>query len=335
MSAPLSRILITLPVPAEPLAQARAKFPQYEWVEARKERVAELAAEAEIICGPPRAEHASAAPKLKWFQSTSAGAEQVAGTPAFKEGRILLTTAAGMHDSCAEHALALLLALTRQTCLYARTEMAAGTGAGSAENVRGYSPSIWDLRKVHPSPRVLNGQSLGLLGLGAIGRAIARITKTLGLTVIGVSYHGQPVPECHETHAIARLDDLLPRFDVLILALPASPNTDGLLSAARLKKLPRHALVVNVGRGNALDEAALVQALRDGTIAGAGLDVFAKEPLPADSLLYTLPNVVLTPHIGGNRPDYHERAFEIFLDNLERYSKGEALLNLVERERGY
>jgi phosphoglycerate dehydrogenase-like enzyme len=119
------------------------------------------------------------------------------------------------------------------------------------------------------------------------------------------------------------------------MVLPSSPETDGLLNAERISKLPKHALVVNVGRGNAIDQLALLRALTEGRIAGAGLDVFEPEPLPNDSPFYTLPNVVITPHIGGNRPDYNERAFEIFLDNLHRYVKGEPLQHEVERGRAY
>ena len=335
MHASKPNILLTLAVPADLVASARAAFPQFVWIEAQKERILEQAAQAEIIFGPPRVEHAAAAKKLKWLQSSSAGVEKIALSEVFQKGVFALTTAAGLHDSCAEHTLALLLALTRQVGLYARTAAAAGAGNETGAGMRPYAPEIWERRKGHGSPRVLHGQTLGLLGLGAIGRAVARIAKAMGMRVFGVSYHGKPVPECDETHPVAQLDELLPRMDVLVLLLPAAPETTGLLSAARIAKLPRHALVVNAGRGSAIDEPALIAALRDGRIAGAGLDVFAKEPLPPDSPLYGLPNVVLTPHIGGNRPDYAERAFEIFVGNLERWVRGEPLRNVVERERGY
>jgi phosphoglycerate dehydrogenase-like enzyme len=174
-----------------------------------------------------------------------------------------------------------------------------------------------------------------ILGLGAIGKRIGQIARVLGMKTIGVNYSGRAVSEVDETHPITKLDALLPRADVLMMILPATPETDKLLNAARMAKLPKHCIVVNVGRGNAVDEAALIAALKEKRIAGAALDVFAQEPLPADSPLYDTPNLVMTPHIAGNRPDYDDLAFGIFVENLKLYAEGQPLKNVVERGRGY
>lgn len=336
MTAAREKILLCLPVDGARLDAARKAFPNFEWVRADNGRMEPPHTDAAIVYGPPKLELISGATQVKWVQSTSAGAEKIARDAAFQQGSFELTTSAGMHDSCVEHTFALLLALTRQIGWYARYESAGEGGDGCAEpGPRPYNHGIWEARRKNRAPRVLCGQTLGLLGLGAIGRKIAAIARTFGMRVIGVSYHGRPVPECDETHPITALDGLLPRFDVLALVLPSSPETDGLLNAARIAKLPRHALVVNAGRGNAVDEHALYAALREGRIAGAGLDVFDPEPPEPECLFYALPNVVITPHIGGNRPDYNERAFDIFLENLKLYMQGAPLLNRVERGRSY
>ena len=313
------KILLCHKVAPETLAQSARQFPQYIWRLAAREEIPAAMADTRIAYGPLLPEQLALAKELKWVQSTSAGVEQLARSEIFQKGTFTLTTAAGMHDSCAEHALALLLGFTRRVSFYAQR----------------HDGSIWPARKGGPEPLVLTGRTLGVLGLGAIGRSIARMARAIGMRVVGVSFHGKPVPEADETHPVRALDELLPRFDYLILALPSSSGTDQLLNAARLARLPRHAVLVNVGRGNAIDQSALVAALQTQQLAGAALDVFEQEPLPDDSPLYALSNAVLTPHIGGQRPDYHERAFEIFLDNLRRFVEGRPLRNVVEREREY
>lgn len=336
MNGPRKKILLCLPVDEKTLAAWRARFPSFEWAVAPKGRMEAPHTDAEIVVGPPKLDLIAGATNVAWVQSTSAGAEKIARSDAFHRGAFRLTTAAGAHDSCVEHAFALLLALTRQVGMYARYEGQGGTSDASAEpGPRPYDHGIWEARKKARAPRVLCGQTMGILGLGAIGRRIATIARAIGMRTVGVSYRGRPVPETDETHAIGALDELLPRFDVLVMVLPSSPETDGLMNAARLALLPRHALLVNVGRGNSVNEAALVAALREGRLAGAGLDVLDPEPPGEDCPFYALPNVVMTPHIGGNRPDYDERVLEVFLDNLARYEKGEPLRNEVERGRSY
>ncbi|HYG75440.1 MAG TPA: D-2-hydroxyacid dehydrogenase [Planctomycetota bacterium] len=311
-------ILLCYPVTSDDLQRAQAEFPQYDWRVASRDSITSEIAVAEIVFGKPSDEALAAATNMKWLQATSAGVESLAASPVFQRARFTLTTASGMHESCAQHAIALLLGFTRRVSQHARLQ----------------DKLHWKSRKEVTTPDVLKG-TLGIVGFGTIGRRVAQIARVLGMKIIGVSYRGLPDPNADEIVSIAQLDSVLPRCDALVLILPATRETDNLLNAERLAKLPKHCIVVNVGRGNAIDEAALLAALKEKRIAGAALDVFAKEPLPDDSPLYYAPNLIMTPHIGGNRPDYDACAFEVFLENLRRYSRGEALKNIVERERGY
>ncbi|HLX64843.1 MAG TPA: D-2-hydroxyacid dehydrogenase [Planctomycetota bacterium] len=311
-------ILVCFPVPRERIDAARAQYPQFNWRTGAHDDAAAIAA-AEIIFGKPDVELLKGARRLKWQQNPSAGVEDWASCEAFQKGTFILTTAAGMHESCAQHAFALLLALARRINLYEKTLV----------------PGAWKSARDEDRPLVLSGITMGVLGLGALGRRVCELARAFGMKTIGVNRGGTPAREADETHPIAKLDSVLPRCDVLMLILPATRETDDLIDARRLALLPRHCLLINVGRGNAIDERALIGALKSGHIAGAGLDVFKQEPLPANSEFYGLPTVLITPHIGGDRPDYESRAFDIFLDNLQRYVRGEKLKNCVERERGY
>ncbi len=311
-------ILICFPIPREPFLAAQAEFPQFDWREGSPNDAAAVSG-ASIIFGRPDIELLNSAHALKWLQNPSAGVEKWASCEAFLKGSFELTTASGMHEGCAQHAFALLLALSRRIHLYEKT----------------LKPGGWKSKDSKDTPLVLSGLTMGVLGLGALGRRVCEIARALGMKTMGLNRSGSPAREADETHAIVALDSNLPRCDVLTLILPATPDTDDLINARRLALLPPHCLLINVGRGNAIDERALIEALKSGQLAGAGLDVFKQEPLPADSEFYALPNVLITPHIGGDRSDYEARAFEVFLDNLRRHLRGERLKNCVGKVRGY
>lgn len=300
------------------LTAEQIEFPQFDWRQSTPAD-AEAIASASVIFGKPDIKLLRSARALKWLQNPSAGVEKWAECDAFLQGSFQLTTASGMHESCAQHAFALLLALSRKIHFYEKTLV----------------PGGWKSKREADAPLVLSGQTLGVLGLGAIGRRVCELGCAFGMKTIGINRGGTPAREAGETHPISNLDAVLPRCDALILILPATRETDDLIDARRLALLPKHALLVNVGRGNAIDEVALLAALKNQTISAAALDVFKQEPLPADSEFYKLDNVLITPHLGGERPDYDERAFEIFLENLRRYTRGEALKNVVEKSRGY
>jgi phosphoglycerate dehydrogenase-like enzyme len=181
----------------------------------------------------------------------------------------------------------------------------------------------------------LRGETAGVIGLGDLGGAIAGALTALGVHVLGVRRQPRPTANVEQVFGPDQLDELLPRLDILVLAAPLTGETERLMGAARLARLPRGALLVNVGRGQLVDEAALVDALRSGQLGGAALDVFEVEPLPTSSPLWSLPNVFISPHTADTTQASEERGLVIFLDNLERFRRGAPLRNVVDRTLGY
>lgn len=175
----------------------------------------------------------------------------------------------------------------------------------------------------------LTGTVLGVLGLGTIGSQVANLGRALGMRVVGIRRRPRG-DEGHEVWTLDRVDELVAIADHLVLALPVDGATRRILDVDRIGRLKPTAYVVNVARGALIDEAALVDALRRGRLAGAALDVFEVEPLPGDSPLWSMPNVTITPHAAGRSPIKRRRAMELFDENLGRFERGEPLLNLVE-----
>lgn len=245
---------------------------------------------------------------LAWFHSFSAGVDN----PFFQgllERGIRLTTSAGAHAvPIAQTVMLYLLALSRDLPSWL-----------AAQNEHRWAPrDLVDLQ----------GQQLVVVGMGPIGLEVARLGLALGMRVVGLRRTPRGDEPC-ETRSLSALDALLPECDALVLAVPLAPETRHLIDAARLAKLPPRAVLVNVARGEIIDEDALVAALEAGRLAGAGLDVFREEPLPKASPLWNLPQVIVTPHSSGTTPANWDRAAQIFLDNLGRFERGEALRNEV------
>lgn len=257
------------------------------------------------------------ADNLRWLHTFSAGVDD----PFFKtllERGVRLSTSSGAHAGPIAHTVMLyLLALTR--------DLPGWLGDQAAHR--------WNPRDV----RDLQGLHLGVLGMGPIGVETAKLGAAFGMRVTGVRRAPRGDEPC-ETLPLERLDTLLPELDAVVIALPLSDETAGLIDARRLALMKRGVLFVNVGRGPIVDEPALVDALRSGQVGGAGLDVFAEEPLPAESPLWDGQNVIVTPHSSGTSPANHHRATEIFLENLARYVKGAgegwALRNEVDAGAG-
>jgi phosphoglycerate dehydrogenase-like enzyme len=253
------------------------------------------------------------APRLKWLHVFNVGVDH----PIYAEmlGRgVRLTTSAGSNaEPIAQTAIMGLLALARGLPRWL-----------AAQRAREWSPE-----RNNP-PRDLRGQTAVILGLGRIGTEIARIARVLGLKVIGVRRSPRrpedPVDELAPPEA---LPALLPRCDWLIIACPLTPETRGLIDARLIAALPRGARVVNIARGEIVAEPALIEALRNGRLGGAYLDVFESEPLPPESPLWDLPNVLITPHNSAVAAGNDERVLAIFLDNLGRWHRGEPLVNEV------
>lgn len=278
---------------------------------------------AEVLFGVPEdsteglAEVVNGLPRLRWVHATSAGAgEQVrkAGLSPEALKRVVITTSSGVHAvPLAEFAILGLLAVAKELPRLIEDQRA----------------RAWP--EVRRPVRELSGQTLFLLGLGDIGREVARLGKALGMRTVGFRRTEGPPPEwVDEVHGPQRLAELAGQADAMVVSLPMTEQTAGLVDRATIERLPASCIFVNIGRGGVVDEPALIDALRDRRIAGAVLDVFATEPLPADSPLWTLPNVLVTPHAAALSARENERIAELFADNLRRYLDGRPLRNVVE-----
>ena len=261
-----------------------------------------------------------AAPVLRWYAASSAGVDVYCKDPSlFHNPDCLLTSANVYGVTIAEHVVMVALMLLRRMPEY-------------EEPARRH---VWG---DHPPIRSIRDGAFVLLGTGNIGQNIAARLHGMGAAkVTGVSRSGRPAPEFDEVFPIAKLDDLLPETSFLIMALPGTPDTVHTLDRRRLALLPKDAYVVNVGRGNAVEQAALVDALNNGEIAGAALDVCTPEPLPADDPLWDAKNLILTPHVSGNLTLAYTRDANVrlFCENLARYAKGETLKGQIDRTKGY
>lgn len=281
----------------------------------------ELLGRAEVLLGLPGdspsglADVVRANPGLRWVQGTAAGTGQqlaAAGLTADELKRVTVTSASGVHVvPLAEFCLLGLLAFTKDIPRL-RTDQ---------------RDHQWD----HYPVRELRGDALVVLGLGAIGREVARLAKSFGMHTIGINRHGRSDSEhIDETHPPDRLHDLLGRADALVVTMPLTEETRGMLDARAIGCMKSGAIIVNVGRGQLIDEQALVQALREGRLGGAALDVFSTEPLPDDSPLWDLPNVLISPHTAARSIHENERIAALFIENLHRYLGGDELCSRVD-----
>ena len=309
------------------LATLRARFPAVVFAAADdRDTLGREARDTEVFFGfefPP--EIVPQAPRLRWIQSISAGIERNLAPP-IVERKILVTNGSGIAATgIAEHVVAVMLAFCRNLHVALRLQQDAR----------------WDRPAVmagNGTPlREFRGSRVAVLGLGPIGAAVARDSAALGAVVRGLRRHpGATTPPPYEAVVgPGGLDELLGWADFVVLAVPHTPETERLMGARELGLMRREAYLVNVARGSVVDEAALVDALRRNAIAGAALDVFAAEPLPASSPLWGLSNAILTPHAAGVTPRYFERALALFIDNLGRYLGGAPLENLVDPALGY
>jgi phosphoglycerate dehydrogenase-like enzyme len=265
------------------------------------------------------------APRLRWLSSLAAGLNGIA-TPAVLAREVVVTGSSGVHGpNIAEHLLAMILMFTRGFPKWFRAQLG----------------RRWerDLKSPADGPGELTGQTLLIVGLGHIGEALATRARPFGVRVVGLKddpgrRHDADVG-VDELLPVTALDEALDRADHVCLTVPLTDATYHLMDARRLARMRPSAFLYNVSRGPVIDESALLAALRAGKLAGAGLDVFEEEPLPATSPLWALENVILTPHVAGATPRYYERAAALFADNLERFLSGGGLVNRFESGRGY
>lgn len=267
--------------------------------------------------------HVGKAGALRWLHTPLAGVDRVLNTELMHTD-VRVTSSRGVNAVVvAEHTFAMLLALTR----------------GIADAVRSQGDKRWTMEELDarvPPLEELHGKLVGILGLGAIGRELAIRCRAFGMQVWGVVRRPRVKPACVDRLFVAgREDDVIRKADVLVLALPRTAATDGCIGERQLRRMKSSAILINIGRGSLVQESALIRALREGWISGAGLDVFAAEPLPRTSPLWSMSRVVVSPHIGGAHPDYMPRSAALFIDNLGRYLRGKRLTNEIDRELGY
>jgi len=257
------------------------------------------------------------APRLRWVHVRSAGLDGVL-FPALIESTTVVTNSRGVYSgSLAEFVLAAMLHF----------------GKDLRRMVRSQESGLWDPFDVQE----LKGQTLGIVGYGDIGRSIADRARGLHMRVLAMRRRAEPSddPGVDEFLPADRIQDLMRRSDYVAVALPLTPETRGMIGAEQIGAMKGSAVLVNVGRGATVDEAALIQALQAGRIRGAALDVFETEPLPAGHAFYRLGNVLLSPHCSDHTPTWRGDGVGLFLDNLELFLTGEPLRNVVDKGRGY
>lgn len=312
-------------LPAARVDDLRREFPAVRFDSpATREEALALLPEADVVLGfLVRPESLPTARKLRWIHVTSAAVGGVL-FPELVASDVVLTNSRGLHaDSMAEHALGLLFMFARK--LHVARDAQARREWLQAE--------MWT---ADPPYADVAGSTLGIVGLGAIGSALATRARALGMKVIAIRRRPTADPAPADAQwGPERLDEMLSLSDFVVLAPPLTPGTKGMIDAGRLARLRPHAVLINLGRGSLVDERAMIAALESGRLAGAGLDVTEEEPLPKESPLWSLPNVILTPHVSGLGPRLWERAMELFARNLHAFAEGRPLENVVDKAAGY
>src|SRR3990172_9406852 len=253
------------------------------------------------------------APNLKWIHAFSTGTDGIEGLPSLRP-EVILTSTRGIHGApMSEAALMAMLALSRNL----------------PRSVRNQDRRSWT-RHV---PRLLEGKTVGIFGVGVIGAALAPRCKALGMTVVGVDPIKRDVAGVDRMHGWDEVPRIIGDLDYVVLFIPSSATTQGIVNAELLLAMKPTAYLISLGRGEVIDEPALVGVLQQGRIAGAALDVFRKEPLPDDHPLWSMENVIITPHLGGLSDEYPMRAFPILDENIRRFLAGDIrnMINLIQR----
>jgi phosphoglycerate dehydrogenase-like enzyme len=263
---------------------------------------------------PPRG-HWSHAKRLAFIQISGAGVDALLPAPDLPE-RVRVANGRGISGNVmAEYALGWMLHFARRV----------------DRNQAQQAQREWQLY----APHQLEGATCGILGMGAIGEAVAARAKAFGMRVLGTQRKPKPCPFADEVLGPEDTDRVLAESDYVVVILPLTPETSGSLDTARLARMKPDAVLVNMARGGIVDESALAARLREERLRGAVLDVFDEEPLPRESALWDVPNLIVTPHVAGFSRDYLPRAFEIFAENVQRLESGERLRNEIDRARGY
>lgn len=314
------RIVLCYPVEPRHIAHIQAAAPQAEVIDAGQERVAEELPSADIFCGHPKVpvpwDAVVAGGRLRWLQSSAAGLDHCL-VPSVIGSDIVVTSASGvLADQVAEHGLGLAIACTRRLPLFLAQQ-------SRREFVR------------QPT-RDLTGATVGIVGLGGVGRRLVEVLAPFRPRILATDYFPIRKPAAVERlGGPETLPEVLAAADVLFLCAPLTPLTRGMIDATALAGMKRGAILVNMARGQLVDEDALVDALESGHLDAAAIDVAPVEPPPASSRLWTAPRLLMTPHVAGQSARRIDAMTEFFCDNLQRYRRGEPLRNLVDKRLGF
>ncbi len=325
-------VLATTPIEQEYIDQIAAVSPRikvrdvsnlcradYEGSEAPGGEFDGILAEGNVIYGHrlPR-DFASRMPQLKWVQVMSAGVDRFLDT-GLRQSPAILTNVSGIHATpIGEFVL-------EQMLMFAK---------GAARCFEMKQNKQWG----RFTSTVLRGKTVGVIGLGEIGREVARLSKAFGMRVIATRRSTKRETRARNVDVLLPSDGLhrvLAESDFVVIALPYTKETDSVIGRAEFEAMKTSAYIINIGRGRIIDEDAMVDALSENRIAGAGLDVFATEPLPSSSKLWELPNLHFSPHVSGGMEDYNAQATDLFCRNMERFLAGRRLFNVVGKRRGY
>jgi len=278
-----------------------------------------LLAKTEVIYGfrLPR-NFLDRAPNLKWIQVMSAGVDRFL-TSEFLRSPVMLTNVSGIHTTpIGEFVM-------EQTLMFVK---------GAARCFEMKQQKQW----ARYNSGILRGKTVGIVGLGSIGKEVARLSRSFGMRVLAMRRSSLRTKNTRNVDLMLsreELPQLMAESDFVVITLPYTPETDKIIGEKELTMMKSTACIINIGRGRIIDEEALVRALSTNRIAGAGLDVFATEPLPLQSKLWELPNVLFSPHVSGGMEDYNLHATTVFCDNLKRFLEGKRLFNVVGKKRGY
>jgi len=314
------RIVLCYPVDPQHLDAIRAVAPHAEIVDAGQERVAEELPSADIFCGhakvPVPWDDVISAGRLRWIQSSAAGLDHCLVPPVVNSSVIVTSASGVLADQVAEHALGLAIACTRRLPLFLQQQAA-------REFVR------------RPT-RDLTRATVGIVGLGGVGRRLASVLEPFDCRILATDYF--PVhkpPNVEYLGSPDELPELLPHLDILFLSAPLTPQTDRLIDAKALETFAAGGILINVARGRLVVSEALADALKQGHLDSAAVDVTAEEPPPADSPLWTAPRLIITPHVAGQSKHRSDAMTTFFCDNLRRYLRGELLVNQVDKRLGF
>ena len=301
-------------------------FPDTEFVKLTStERILDEIRDADVLFAWKLTDQAfHAARKLKWIHTGMAGMTWLL-IPPVVESDVLVSNSRGVHANImGEHAMALILAFARRLhdCMDFQQK------------------AVWGRTEIYnrvPSFEELDGKTIGILGFGSIGVEVARRARCFGMRVVGFKRDTSRRHELADVlHTPDRLDAILPEIDYLVIAAPLTSETENMIGPDQFQKMKPTSVLINLARGEIVDQEALMEALEEDQIAGAGLDVFVPDPLPDGHPLFTTKNVILTPHIAGTDPKLWRRVTDLFVENIRRFRDGRTLINQVEdKSKGY